>query len=148
MAEKTPYKTYYKIDVLQNKKIGNFVLGQFKSAVNNSKTRFTVDYDEKVGVLNHSKVTGYIGEEKLFELTPYLTGDWRNCNLKIGSYEVNINLSYNGSGNIEDKLTRVINQMYDRIQKEYMFDENTHKYILMPKLPNFFQRTWQKIRGK
>lgn len=135
---------YIKINVSADKKAGNFILGELKSLAFNSKTAFTL---ENTGNgIQFSKITGELNGRK-FIMTPVDSKSTNAYNIKIGNYEVDITKSYNGVGLIEEKFTKVIDGIHDRIREEYMFDENSGKYLPRPKQPNFFQRLFAG-RGK
>ena len=135
---------YIKINVSADKKAGNFILGEFKSLAFNSKTEFKL---ENTGNgIQFSKITGELNGRK-FIMTPVDSKSTNAYNIKIGNYEVDITKSYNGVGLIEEKFTKVIDGIHDRIREEYMFDENSGKYLPRPKQPNFFQRLFGG-RGK
>lgn len=135
---------YIKINVSADKKAGDFVLGEFKSLAFNSKTEFKL---ENTGNgIQFSKITGELNGRK-FIMSPIDSKSTNAYNIKIGNYEVDITKSYNGVGLIEEKFTKVIDIIHDRIREGYMYDENSGEYLPRPKQPNFFQRLFG-IRGK
>ena len=134
---------YIKINVDEDKKTGKFILGEFKSLAFNSKTQFTVERTEYG--LQGAKITGELNGQK-FIITPIDKKRSDAYNVKVGNYEVDIQICYN-EGWMREKFTRVINGVQDRIRNEYIHDENTGQYLPRPKLPNFFQRLFG-FRGK
>ena len=128
---------YIKIRVSEDQKTGKLILGQFKSLAFGSKTTFNLEQTDNG--IQFSKITGDLDGQK-FILTPIKNNSTNAYNIKVGNYEVDIQKSYNGVGLIEEKFTKVIDGVHDRIKEEYMYDENTKKYLPRPKQPNFFQR--------
>lgn len=136
---------YIKINVSSDEKMGKYILGLFKSLAFNGKTKFALEQTE-CGI-QFSKITGIL-ENKKFVLMPVEKGNTNSYNIKVDKYEVDIRKSYNGNGLIEEKFTKVIDGVHDRIRQEYMYDENAKQYLLRPIQPNIFQRLIQKFRGE
>lgn len=66
-------------------------------------------------------------------------GEISQYNLKIGQYEIDFNERFDDY-TIEGKISRTMSVLHDRIEKEYIFDENTQTFLSRPKQPNVFQR--------
>lgn len=136
---------YIKINVSNDEEMGKYIFGMFKSLAYNSKTKFTLE--QTSNGIQFSKITGVLDDKK-FVLVPVEKGSSNSYNIKVDKYEVDIIKSYNGVGLIGEKFTRVIDFVHEKIKREYIYDENSHKYYPRPKQPNIFQRFVQKLRGE
>ena len=137
-----------KVDIRSDKKFANFIYGMFKALATDKKTKLDIEYCPRG--LEWSKISGVLGEEK-FELQPEYRKNAGSVetiyHLHIGDYETDFAQEYS-TNLINGKLSHIVFYLQNKVREDYIFDENTKKYFPRPKRPNFFQRAWQRLRGK